>query len=185
MLHHSKWELFWAVGAVFWMTSAAMAQTPYGQHATTGVPAEPVQVSYSTPVAPASPSVPFQKPAAAPLAADPFQYQRPSDNSEFVPARLASLPPEIKLVGVLMLEGREPIAAIRFPNAGGNHVGEVHYVREGEDIEIPRALLRTNRSRTAPVEDEGEILFLKVQKITSQHVEVRSQSNLADKHYLR
>ncbi|MDO4584935.1 MAG: hypothetical protein Q4D62_12630 [Planctomycetia bacterium] len=175
MLYRSRWTFGVVLGMVFWMTSATMAQTPPRGYS---VPATYSSVRDS--------ANPFQKTATPPLAADPFQYQQPASEGGFVPARLASLPPEIKLVGVLMLKDRPPIAAIRFPRGGGNHLGEIHYVREGDDIEIPRNLIRDGRSRgVTPGEEDGEILFLKVQKITSQHVEVSSQSNLADRHYLR
>lgn len=174
MLYRSKWMFGSVLGTAFWMTSVAMAQTPPQGYS--------VPASYSSTTQ--APSNPFQK-TTPPLAADPFQYQQPESNGGFVPARLASLPPEIKLVGVLMLKDRPPIAAIRFPRGSGNHLGEIHYVREGDDIEIPRNLVRDTRSRAPAGEEDGEILFLKVQKITSQHVEVSSQSNLADRHYLR
>lgn len=174
-------------------------------------PANPVrQASFHQPAATAAPRVaaPVRQaqPAPAPLptsrqfdpqamvAGNPFDYDRggsgnSSDDTDggFYPTKLVSLPPEIQLVGILMLKDRDAIAAIRFPGTG-KQLGEVHYVREGDDIEIPASLLRPagrQPKAAAQVAEIDEIVYLKVRKITPQHVEVSSQSNMADRHFLR
>lgn len=153
------------------------------------------------------PTAPARQPQSAPAssltarqfspqalaAGNPFDYQRSASDagdegdSGFYPTKLVSLPPEIQLVGILMLKDREPIAAIRFPGTG-KQLGEVHYVREGDDIEIPSSLLRPagrQPKAAAQAAELDEIVYLKVRKITPQHVEVSSQSNMADRHFLR
>ncbi|MDO4549995.1 MAG: hypothetical protein Q4C96_01945 [Planctomycetia bacterium] len=167
-------KVLWGLTATFCIISSSVAQKPQEGYVR--------PANYSSPIC--GPVHSLQKSSSLLLAADPFQYQTPENNAGFVPARMVSLPPEIKLVGVLMLKNRPALAAVQFPGTG-NRPGEIHYVQEGDDIEIPRYLLQNSKRRGTTQEETAEILFLKVQKITSQHVEVSSQSNLEDRHYLR
>lgn len=166
-----------------------VANAPVANPPTTAPRAVAVRQPQLTPAA-----MPVARPfdSQAMAAGNPFDYERSgSDSNEttdgFYPTKLVSLPPEIQLVGILILQEREPIAAIRFPGAG-KQLGEVHYVREGDDIEIPSSLLRPAgrpAKAGAQVAEIDEIIYLKVRKITSRHVEVSSQSNMADRHFLR
>jgi hypothetical protein len=121
------------------------------------------------------------------IAGDPFQYQLPEGNVGFIPANITSLPQGIQVIGILILKNGKSIAAIRFPKMTNQREGDVYYVSEGDDIEIPFTKMNAQirRPGVTGATEVPEIIFLKVQKITAQHVEVSSQSNLADRHILR
>jgi hypothetical protein len=116
---------------------------------------------------------------------DPFQYRLPDGDFGFVPRNISSLPSGIQVVGILMFKNQKSIAAIRIPKTGNQRVSEIYYVHEGDIIEVPSNLLSNRRTSGARGTDDTEILFLVVEKITSQHVEVSSRNNVADKHIIR
>jgi hypothetical protein len=120
-----------------------------------------------------------------PILNDPFQYKVPDGNFGFIPRNISVLPPGIQVVGILMFKNQKSIAAVRLPKTGNQRVSEIYYIREGDIIEVPSNLLPNRRSSASRGSDDAEILFLVIEKITSQHVEVRSQSNIADKHIIR
>ncbi|MDR2440546.1 MAG: hypothetical protein LBE12_14385 [Planctomycetaceae bacterium] len=119
-----------------------------------------------------------------PVINNPFQYRLP-DGEGLIPRNISSLPSGIQVIGILMLRDQKSIAAIRLPRTGNQRISEIYYIREGDIIEIPSNLLPNRRTTPSRETDVAEILFLVVEKITPQHVEVRSRSNIADKHIIR
>ncbi|MDR1924956.1 MAG: hypothetical protein LBQ66_11345 [Planctomycetaceae bacterium] len=122
---------------------------------------------------------------------NPFEYKQPDDESRgFVPRNISALPAGIQVIGIMILNNKQSIAAIRIPKNINQKVNnqnnfEVYYVHEGDVIEVPNYLIPNRNQNTRRTENTNDILFLVVEKITSQHVEVRSRSNIADKHILR
>ncbi|MDR2171744.1 MAG: hypothetical protein LBP59_16495 [Planctomycetaceae bacterium] len=125
---------------------------------------------------------------------NPFQFRESDDDNNIglVPRNISSLPAGIQVIGIMILDNQKSIAAIRIPrtnqtqrNPQNTANSNVFYVREGDVIEAPTGNIQANRTNRGINEPASEILFLIVEKITSQHVEVRSRSNIADKHILR
>ncbi|MDR1290616.1 MAG: hypothetical protein LBK06_05390 [Planctomycetaceae bacterium] len=127
---------------------------------------------------------------------NPFEYRgQDGEGIGLIPRNISSLPAGIQVIGIMILNDKKSIAAIRIPrtaplqrNTQSNATTDVFYVQENDIIEVPTGNLTTNRSNTSTrgtINPSNEILFLIVEKITSQHVEVRSRSNIADKHILR
>jgi hypothetical protein len=122
---------------------------------------------------------------------NPFQYHELEGSIGLIPRNISSLPAGIQVIGIMILNEQKSIAAIRLPkttntrNTTSAQNSDVFYVREGDIIEVPTGALPTSRANRAITNPSPEILFLVVEKITSQHVEVRSRSNIADKHILR
>jgi hypothetical protein len=123
---------------------------------------------------------------------NPFQYREPDGGVGLVPRNISSLPAGIQVIGIMILNEQKSIAAIRIPKTNTTQRGsssaqnsDVFYVREGDIIEVSAGILTTNRTNRGTTTPSAEVLFLVVEKITSQHVEVRSRSNIADKHILR
>jgi hypothetical protein len=133
------------------------------------------------------PETEIQKPTISepePIINDPFQYKLPEGDIG-IPRNISSLPSGIQVTGILIFKNQKSIAAIRLPRTGNQRTSEIYYVREGDVIEVPNNLLPNRRTSGSRGTSDTEILFLVVEKITPQHVEVRSRSNIADKHILR
>jgi hypothetical protein len=144
------------------------------------VPATP-----AIPTTTITPTSPVSEPAIPePVINNPFQYKFP-DGNVGVPRNISSLPSGIQVIGILMLKNQKSIAAIRLPKTNNQRTSETYYVHEGDVIEVPSNLLPNRRTSSSRGTDDTEILFLVVETITPQHVEVRSRSNIADKHIIR
>ncbi|MDR2762537.1 MAG: hypothetical protein LBB88_08065 [Planctomycetaceae bacterium] len=126
---------------------------------------------------------------------NPFQFREADGEVGLVPRNILSLPTGIQVIGIMIVNEKNAIAAIRIPkinatpqrNVSPALMSDVYYVHEGDIIEIPTNSQsnRSIQSTRGNGNSSPEILFLVVEKITSQHVEVRSRSNIADKHILR
>jgi hypothetical protein len=140
---------------------------------------------------------PFPDPDPAlsePVFRDPFQYRTSDGNIMMVPSRSSVLPQGIRVVGVLIMEDKNqlPIAAVQMPNISGSasrsSVSDtIHYVHEGEMLEVNRSMLNA-RSSARPLKDNGtqsETLFNEIFKITPYQIEVHSKDNFEDKHIIR
>jgi hypothetical protein len=151
-------------------------------------PANPINPTNSVNPTNSIPTVsplPTPEPAnSVPIINDPFQYRLP-DGRELIPRNISSLPPGIQVIGILIFQNQKSIAAIRLPRTGNQRASEIYYVREGDLIEVPSNLLPNRRTAAQRGIDDTEILFLRVEKITPQHVEVTSGSNVDDRHILR
>ncbi|MDR0703650.1 MAG: hypothetical protein LBF88_01540 [Planctomycetaceae bacterium] len=149
------------------------------QISTTLTPATPTNSTLTTSTPPSP--VPINP---EPVINDPFQYRFPDGGG--IPRNISSLPAGIQVIGILMFKNQKSsTAAIRLPRTGNQRISEIYYVREGDIIEVPSNLLPNRRTSGSRGTDGTEILFLVVEKITPQHVEVRSRSNVDDKHILR
>jgi hypothetical protein len=127
-------------------------------------------------------------PAGDMLAADPFRYRVPEGSEGFVPSADVELPEGIRVLGILMMGSGHAIAALQLP--GGD---EVLYVRENDDVQIRAAVRTAPAGRSAagspspkPSSPTGSGLFyLKISRITPQHVEVYPQHNPSNIQILR
>jgi hypothetical protein len=144
------------------------------------------EVSNPTIPTPTVLSTPAPEPTVpAPVINNPFQYKSPDGDIGLIPRNISSLPSGIQVMGILMLKNQKSVAAIRLPRTANQRTEEIYYVHEGDIIEVPSNLLSNRRIQGSRGIDDIEILFLVVEKITPQHVEVRSRSNIADKHIIR
>ncbi|MDR1485235.1 MAG: hypothetical protein LBT09_10485 [Planctomycetaceae bacterium] len=170
--------------------------SPVAPNLTTPNPPQPNIVTKNQPTAASTPlPAPVAPSAPETGTSNPFQYNTPDGNNGLVPRNISSLPTGIQVIGIMILSDQKSIAAIRMPkinttqrNTITAQNSDVFYVREGDIIEVPTGNLTTNRTNTTTrgiINSQNEILFLVIEKITSQHVEVRSRSNIADKHILR
>ncbi|MDR1480622.1 MAG: hypothetical protein LBJ00_16970 [Planctomycetaceae bacterium] len=126
---------------------------------------------------------------------NPFQYKELDGGIGLVPRNISSLPAGIQVIGIMIFNDQKSIAAIRIPriasaqrNPQSKTTTDVFYVHEGDIIEVPTgniSTIRPNSTTRGITNPSAEVLFLVVEKITPQHVEVRSRSNIADKHILR
>ncbi|MDR1270030.1 MAG: hypothetical protein LBK82_10950 [Planctomycetaceae bacterium] len=159
---------------------------------------EPLPFDEATPTVPpitqepATTETPIPKPLISeqiipepqPVTNDPFRYNFPEGDIG-IPRNISSLPSGIQVVGILIFKNQKSIAAIRIPKTGNQRVSDIYYIHEGDVIEVPGNLLPNRRPSGSRGTDDSAVLFLVVEKITSQHVEVRSRSNIADKHIIR
>jgi hypothetical protein len=95
---------------------------------------------------------------AEPPRQDPFTYERRGGDGFVQPAD-AAIPTGIRLLGVIVMQGEKPIAAIRVPASD-----DVLYVREGSVIQIA--------SRAQAGEQQSEAVYIYVNRITVDEVEV-------------
>jgi hypothetical protein len=124
--------------------------------------------------------------AAGMLAADPFRYRVPEGSEGFVPSPEVELPEGIRVLGILVMGSGHAIAALQLPGAE-----EVFYVRENDDVQIRGSVRtapagRSTAGSPSPSSPTGSGLFyLKISKITPQHVEVFPQHNPTNIQILR
>ncbi|MDR2344945.1 MAG: hypothetical protein LBE18_02665 [Planctomycetaceae bacterium] len=157
----------------------------------------PLPVPDSIPLSAPQPTNPVPLPPSIPETGttNPFQFRELDGSTGLIPRNISSLPTGIQVIGIMILNDQKSIAAIRIPKlnmpqraVSSALSADVFYVHEGDIIEIPTTNIsstRTNPSTRGQINPSPEVLFLVVEKITSQHVEVRSRSNIADKHILR
>jgi hypothetical protein len=104
---------------------------------------------------------------------DPFTYGGPED-AGYVRVANARIPSDIQLLGVIVMKDEEPIAAISVPGASG-----VLFVNEGSVVQV-----------VAPTPEGTDIygsepLYIFINKITANEVEVSPRTRPEDKRILR
>ena len=113
---------------------------------------------------------------------NPFAIHGPADSSEeFVPASDDRIPPGIRVVAILIVKGREPLAVLSLP--GSPHF---HFVTKGELIQVedhapsgkPRGTDRQNVQGGTPV-------YLLVRSVTAKQVEIAPRTRPQDARILR
>ncbi|GEM_PF-6188612 len=135
-------------------------------------------------------------PTAKQLAADPFQYRVPKGSGGFVPAPAVELPPGIRVLGILVMEDGQSLAALQIPGES-----EVAYVREDDDLQIRDGTVQNasaaqqmpgkpagtqpSRPSGAAAAATGSILYLKISKITPEAVVVYPQHSPSNVHVYR
>jgi hypothetical protein len=147
---------------------------------------------------------PADRPVAPPaqqLAADPFQYRVPEGSGGFVPSSGLELPPGIRVLGILVLDDGQSLAALQLP--GEN---EPAYVRENDDLQVRGGMVRgvstvrqsairpsgakaPAKSPARPVPPAagagGDVLYVKISKIAVDNVIVYPESNPTNLHVFR
>jgi hypothetical protein len=119
------------------------------------------------------------------LAADPFQYRIPegtgAEGGVFTPSPALELPPGIKVAGILVMESGDAVAALQLPGEE-----DLYYVRESDNLQIRSSAndARSARGRDA-VEGVKPALYLKISKITPEHVVVYPEHSPTNIHIFR
>jgi hypothetical protein len=96
------------------------------------------------------------------------------EEAEFIASPDASLPADIRLLGILVMKGGKPLAAIRLP---GN--GQAAFVNVGSIMQVLPA------SRPAGPATPTEPLYIYVNRITADEVEVSPRTRPEDRRVLR
>ena len=108
---------------------------------------------------------------------DPFEQYIPNRDGGFVNSNNNGIPSGIKVLGILIVENKKAIAALMVPNSD-----DPLYVRENDIIGIE--VTKTGGSSGSKAKT-AEIVYLKIDKITSQQVIVTPKNNPAGKQILR
>lgn len=110
------------------------------------------------------------------LAKDPFEPNRNEKGEGFIRAPHADIPAGIKVRGIIITEDFSPVAALEVPLHDN-----LILVRTNEVFSVmkPSGVKKTARSYSA------ERVYLKVESISSQQVEIYPQNNPAGKQVLR
>ncbi len=131
------------------------------------------------PVSRRNPSLPEQ------LAADPFQYRTPEGTGAgtvaFTPSPTLELPPGIKVAGILVMDSGAAVAALQLPGEE-----DLYHVREEDNLQIrnlPRDA-RAARGQDAAA-SPSPVLYLKISKITPEHVVVYPEHSPTNIHVFR
>jgi hypothetical protein len=104
---------------------------------------------------------------------DPFTYGARED-AGYVSVANARIPSDIQLLGVIVMKGEKPIAAIRVPGAHG-----VLFVSEGSVVQVAAPPSEDKKkSATEPV-------YIFINRITADEVEVSPRTRPEDKRILR
>jgi hypothetical protein len=106
-------------------------------------------------------------------ASDPFSYQG-SGSAEYVSMPDARIPHGVRLLGVLLMEGGEPMAAIEVPGTEG-----ALFVEEGSVVQVLPATSKTSDG------SESEPLYIQINRITPDEVEVSPRTRPEDRRILR
>ena len=109
-----------------------------------------------------------------PVRKNPFRFNSPSTDGGFVEGD-AEIPAGIKVVGFIVVEGQEPIAAIKLPNSK-----EPLFVRKGDIVGV-----EFKKNDAAKSSASARIAYLKIENITAQQVTVAPRDNPAGKQILR
>jgi hypothetical protein len=115
---------------------------------------------------------------------NPFRARIPYGDGGFVPASHVSIPAGIQVLAIMVVQGQEPLAVLDVPG-----MMDAFYVRAGDIIGVESRAI-TNRSRTATQGQglrtaESEIVYLKIEDVTAQQVELYPQQNPAGRQILR
>ncbi len=124
-------------------------------------------------------------PSPEKLAADPFQYRTPEGTSAeggaFTPSPAVELPPGIKVAGILVMESGGAVAALQLPGED-----DLYYVREGDDLQVRNLAQDARASRgKGATESPKVVLYLKISKITPEHVVVYPEHSPTNIHIFR
>ncbi len=106
-------------------------------------------------------------------ARDPFTYGARED-AGYVSVANARIPSDIQLLGVVVMKGEKPIAAIRVPGAS-----DVLFVTEGSVVQVVAP--KSEDKKKSP----SEPLYIFINRITSDEVEVSPRTRPEDKRILR
>ncbi len=132
---------------------------------------ESANVEHDTPALEApddnQPAVDTPKPAR-----DPFTYGARED-AGYVSAANARIPSGIELLGVIVMKGEKPLAAIRVPGAQG-----VLFVSEDDVVQVSHASKEGKKSTSEPI-------YIFISRITADEVEVSPKTRPEDKRILR
>jgi hypothetical protein len=104
---------------------------------------------------------------------NPFAYSD-GRTSGYVTLTNARIPSGIQLVGVVVMKGQKPIAAIRIPGES-----DVLFVTEGSVVQIERP------STKDPKAESAEPLYILISRITTDEVEVSPRTRPEDKRIVR
>jgi hypothetical protein len=102
-------------------------------------------------------------------AGDPFAMRGVADGEGFVSAAPAAIPPGIRVAGILVVAGKPPVGALSIPGSK-----TLHYVREGEVIEVDRPAGGEGQGMTASQ------LYLLVKSITPSQIEIAPRTRPQD-----
>ncbi len=133
--------------------------------------ARPAASPDTDPAATSSRAAPGAAPTSAP--ANPFSYRMPEE-SAFIASPNVSLPADIRLLGILVMKGGKPVAAIRLPDSG-----QAAFVNEGSVMQVLPA------GRPAGPATPAEPLYIYVNRITADEVEVSPRTRPEDRRVLR
>lgn len=112
---------------------------------------------------------------------DPFRYNVPEGSRGFLPSRSGSVPPGIRVVGILCLQGRKPLAALTVPG-----YEEPVYVSEHDLIAINRYDVTGVKQKDASEKTAAaEVMYVQVGTITSGQVELFPKTNPGNVQILR
>jgi hypothetical protein len=106
-------------------------------------------------------------------ARDPFTYDARED-AGYVSVANARIPSDIELLGVIVMKGEKPLAAIRVPGAS-----DVLFVTEGAVVQVVAPASEDKKKTTS------EPLYIFINRITSDEVEVSPRTRPEDKRILR
>jgi hypothetical protein len=114
-------------------------------------------------------------------AADPFSYNLPSDSRGFLPSLTGSVPAGIRVVGILCLSGKKPLAALQFPG-----YDEPFYVNENDLIAVREADIPSAGSTQGGAKNNtNEIMYVQVGTIGRGQVELFPKANPSNIQILR
>jgi len=118
----------------------------------------------------------------ADIAGNPFAIHRPADSSEeFVPASDDRIPHGIRVVAILVVKGREPLAVLSLP--GSAHL---HYVRKGELIQVDdQRPAGKSRIEDKQSDQRGSPVYLLVKSVDAKQVEIAPRTRPQDARILR
>ncbi len=115
---------------------------------------------------------------------DPFRSHLPQGSKGFIPSQ-ASIPPGIKVLAIMIVEGAEPLAVLEVSG-----MVDVVYVHPGDVISIDNRT--TNRSSHIGSKNsnitnrvDSGMLYVQIENITSQQVELYPRDNPSGKQILQ
>ena len=107
---------------------------------------------------------------------NPFQYTLPIDSKGFLPTDQVFIPKGIKVLGILQVENKKPIAAVQIPS-----YDDPFYVQEGDmisiNIEVPKPRSTAQKSTAAINQLTNEVYYLEIGAISSQDLEIYPKTN--------
>jgi hypothetical protein len=135
-----------------------------------------------------------EDPDASPKPADPFAFGPVVEGEDFLPTSRAQVPAGIRVVAILHVKGKKPLAVLDIP---GSHSGDLHYVREGDVIQIDAPAganpqPRIKEAKSSPGGDSGtavsrstEHFYILISKISANQVEVAPRTRPQEARILR
>ena len=127
----------------------------------------------------ASQSTATSTPAEVTTPRNPFSYNIPEDSKGFVPTLTSTVPPGIRVVGIICVEGREPQAVLSVPG-----YESPFYVQKKDVIAITG--MSTTRSRNGRTTEMGtEPLYVEIGEIDEKQVALYPKANPSNIQILR